>query len=361
MSSTSTQSDEAVRRALEALAKPGEAFLSAVAIAAEEARGFLARHVDPEVDRSLRVAAELGAFAASHIDAQRFATLLATSEEPEEVDRTAARKAHAALSAIRKRGRDTFHIRVAPSEDLRDAVERGLSQAGKAFGAARVMDAARSADPGSSVDEAPLGGLSFRHWKRSERRIAPPLVVEVAGGDLHVGGLSDFLDGAQKFVLVVQGLSPPAPLARLISPGILVMQTTDPTALARLGDHDGPGIAALVPDGAACFIHDPAGGAQLAERLTIQHLPEEEPAKPLGSLSAFQQAEDLRQLRSLARDIEEARAVAPVGAVVGAAAPFDSVALGSSEETSRGAAAAPEDQVALLAGWILQQADLSNL
>jgi hypothetical protein len=34
-------------------------------------------------------------------------------------------------------------------------------------------------------------------------------VVEVDGGDLQAGGLAEFLDGAQKIVLVVRGPAPP--------------------------------------------------------------------------------------------------------------------------------------------------------
>ena len=40
-----------------------------------------------------------------------------------------------------------------------------------------------------------FNAAEFRAWNKAERRFAPPLVVEVAGVDLHPGALLDFADG----------------------------------------------------------------------------------------------------------------------------------------------------------------------
>ncbi len=106
-----------------------------------------------------------------------------------------------------------------------------------------------------------LDAAEFRAWNKAERRFAPPLVVEVDGADLHAGALLDFADGREKIVLVVRGAMPPAPLVRCITPGTFVLQTVDGTRPRPLAAFDGPAIAALVPEGAAVFLHDPGAGA----------------------------------------------------------------------------------------------------
>ncbi|MBK6307526.1 MAG: hypothetical protein IPF47_18080 [Gemmatimonadetes bacterium] len=117
--------------------------------------------------------------------------------------------------------------------------------------------------------------------------------------DLHIGGLADYLDGREKLVLVVRGASPPAPLVRLITPGTMVLQTSDDSGLDLVATTSGTAVAALVPAEAARFLHDPAQGREPWQRLTVWHMPPA-PKNALGGLSAWQMQEDLRQLEALA-------------------------------------------------------------
>jgi hypothetical protein len=177
-------------------------------------------------------------------------------------------------------------------------------------------------------------------WSRRERDLAPPIVVEVDGADLRPGGLTEFLDGAQKIVLVVRGASPPAALARLITPGLLVMQTEDPADLAALTETDGPAIAALVTGDACRFVHLPTtdGGRG---RLSVHHMPPSEPKRALGGISVFQQTEAMRHLAALA-----------AGGTSGTVRVADPSGDGA---TASVPAASAADS---LAAWILRQADM---
>jgi len=132
--------------------------------------------------------------------------------------------------------------------------------------------------------------------------MAPPLVVELDGSDLRAAALSEFLDGSQKIVLLVRGEAPPAALVRLVTPRTFVLQTSDVAELSRVAGFAGPGVAALVPESAARFVHDPARGAHLHQRITVLSLPKNRSCDRLGDLSGFQQTEELGQLEALAQD-----------------------------------------------------------
>jgi hypothetical protein len=233
-------------------------------------------------------------------------------------------------------------VDVDPGTDLRDAVARGLGRVGRAFGAARTVELARS----GKYDEATHGGWTDNFppqlWSRREKQLAPPIVVEVDGADLRPGGLADFLDGEQKIVLVVRGAAPPAALARLITPGLMVVQTEDPADLDAVAEVDGPAIAALVSGDACRFTHVPAvdGGRG---HLVVHHMPTEEPRRALGGLSASQQTEAMRHLATLAAGwgLSAPETTAPSGDGATAPAP--------------GASAADT-----LAAWILRQADIAG-
>jgi hypothetical protein len=161
-------------------------------------------------------------------------------------------------------------------------------------------------------------------------------VIALDGADLHPAGLAEFLDGNLKIVLIARGETSPAPLVRLITPHAFVAQTDDPAVVERLGKVDGPGIAALMPPHTARFVHDPAGGAALGQRLTVGEVPSLDGKKRSGPFTAAQQREELEQLKAL-----QAAAAAPTnGALVSGAAGAD-----------------PVDK---LAAWLLQQADLSG-
>ncbi|HEX5138324.1 MAG TPA: hypothetical protein VFY93_15215, partial [Planctomycetota bacterium] len=129
---------------------------------------------------------------------------------------------------------------------------------------------------------------------------------------------------------------PLVPLVRMITPGTFVLQTKDAAGLDRFAASSGPGIAAVVPEGSALFVHDPSLGTDPWDRLQVASLPE--PARvPRGRRSARQEADEVRQLKALAaRPPEPPLMTATAGPAV---------------------AAAPADR---LAAWLLAQADLKD-
>ena len=333
--------DERASRALEVLAKAREEYHSALVATSEELRGMLDAGSASEEARSERTAAELGSFAVGRIDIERFSSFEKTGEPVAVAEAPRLEAASRTLLSLLERGNDLYYVDVEPGSDLRDAVSNGLGRAGRAFGAARTVELSRS----GKYDEATHGGWmdSFPPalWSRRERQLAPPLVVEIDGSDLRPAGLADFMDGEQKIVLVVRGSAPPAALARLITPGVVVVQTEDPADLAVVAETEGPAIAALMPPDACRFAHLPAvdGGRG---HLTVQHMPGEEPRRPLGGISVFQQVEGLRHLEALA-------------AGWGLSAPM---AAASGDGAS--APASPASAADTLAAWILRQADISG-
>jgi hypothetical protein len=322
--------DDRSRRALAALERPRAAFHSAVVAAVDELRALLASHRAPESERGEQEAARLGVFGAGRIDMQRFASVVAAPAaiDPARLERL--EQALALLTEFAQRGDALYLASVPRGADLRNAVRSELAARGSVFRTAHEVELVRS---GETLGP-PHGDTSlyFRHWRRSERDLAPPLVVHVEGPDLNPAGLADFMDGAQKIVLLVAGPAPAAPLARLIAPRTFVTQVGDPADLKRFGDYDGPGIAAVLPEGTARFTYDPSRGATLAQRLTVELLPESAPRAIAGG-SLRQQNEELAWLAELA---QLATATAP--AVVEAVTEPE---------------AAPADQ---LAGWLLRMA-----
>ncbi len=329
-------SDERSERALEALAEDRDRFHTAVATAVDQVHTFLSSHRSPENGRSDRVAAELGRFAATRVDPDRFAAVFVDSEALDAETLARVETAAEVLEALGKDDPTHYTATVPEGGDLRDTVVDALARSGRAFGAARVIDLARTGRYDGETHAPFLESFPSRMWNRAEREIAPPLVVEVDGADLRVGGLAEFLDGMQKIVLLVRGHAPPAALVRLITPGVCVMQTSDAAALDRLGAFRGPGIAAVVPESAARFVHDPAGGPTPARRLQIDSVPGEPPKKPIGRLTIFQQTQELEQLRALTAAAQEP--VAEEG-----------------EAAAKPSAAMPGDK---LAAWLLRQANL---
>lgn len=336
------KTDERAARSLEMLAKAGEDFHSTLVATSEELRGLLdAGSATAEV-RAERTAAELGAFAVGHIDIERFSAFEETGEPVTVTEAPRIEAAARTLQSLLEQGSDLYFVSVEPGSDLRDAASRALARAGRAFGAARTVELARA----GKYDEGAHGGWldSFPPflWSRRERELAPPLVMEVDGADLRPGGLADFLDGAQKIVLVVRGPAPPASLSRFITPGLLVLQTGDPADLAIVAEAEGPAIAALVPADACRFVHHPAAEGGTG-RLTVHHMPSDEPRRALGSISAFQQTEGMRQLAALSSGWGLGAPEAEVPSGDGAAGPVP--------------AASAADK---LAAWVLRQADISG-
>lgn len=333
-------SDQRLDRALRAVGEGIEAFRSATAVALDEVRSRLeARRAPAGADRW---AAALGPLARGTIDPERYGGLL---ERPEAVDPGSARRMREAaevLAELVDAGAVAFVLRLEPGDSLRDAVAGALSRLGRAFGAARTAELARTGRYRSELHEGFLDAFPPAMWNRAEREIAPPLVVRLRGSDLRAGALAEFLDGGQKLVLDVEGSAPPASLVRLVTPGVLVFQTGDPDALARLAGFDGPAVAALFGAGAdvARFLHEPAGGAALAQRLSVEEVPSREELRPVGPITVAQQAEELEQLAALAGP--------------GADNGVPTAETGREDEDG----AEPADR---LAAWLLRQANLKDV
>ncbi len=345
-------SDDRAKEVFAALAPARTAFRSAVTAAAEELRSMLEQHAVPRNGRAERIGAELGAFAAGRIDEERFAALLADGDVFDDAALARLERSRVVLASLVQAGEAPYAIEVPAGGDLVAEVGSALALTGRAFGAARVAELIRTGRSAQAVQEDAAGAFPFERWTRGERRMAPPLLVEADGGDIEVGGLSAFLDGTQKIAIIVRGESPPAPLVRLLTPRVFVLQTTDPADFGRLAAFEGPAVGALVPGTAARFIHDPAAGASLPSRLRVDAWPDEPPRRPIGRASVFLQDEELAQLRSLDGLRSAAAGASPVPAAGGGG--VEGAGAGAGPEP----AAAPADR---LAAWLLRQAELGDL
>jgi hypothetical protein len=332
-------SDPRIEKALRALAGPIERYRSAVITTVEEVRGYLASH-QPKQESVNGVAARLGAFAAGRIDFERFSSITDTAVEDDPDTLRKVEKAFEILRDIASGGEDIFVVKVKSGGRLRDAVGGRWAEIGRAFAAARVAGMAQAGSLNSKNEDKLLEPLAFERWNPAERQLAPPLVVEIDGADLHSGDLVEFLDGNVKIVLVVKGEMAPAPLVRLITPSIFVLQTASDAGLDRFAATEGPAVAALVPVSAAQFAHDPARGKTPGQRLELAGLPEKAPQAAIGGTSVRQQLDELEQLKNLAGASGPEAAEAETGA-----APAGPVAT----------------KVDKLAAWLLSQADLSDV
>ncbi len=338
--------------ALDSVAGRIESYRSAVGVTADQLRGYLTKGGQADASEASRAA--LGEFAIGRINAARLSQYLAATAPTQDDGWVGpVRRALEALEQLESAGDALFRVRVERGGDLRSTVEQALANTGRAFGAARLADLARSGRYEGAAHDALVVSFPFRRWSSAERNLAPPLVVEVRGGDLQVAALADYLDGSQAFVLLVDGPAPPAPLARLLMPGVLAIQGEGEEALGRIAEATVPTVVALLPSGAARFVHEPADGDGLG-RLEVEFLPEDEPRRAIGVRSAFQQGEELRLLRARA-------AAAPEATDVGA----ESDAAATAAASDNGAAPVPPapqgDPVGTLAAWLLSRADLTNL
>ena len=329
-------SEDRVRDVVAAFARAIAAFDSSLARTADEVRAFMAPRQSGWEAQVARAKAQLGPLAADRIDPERFATVFAPRRQTEPAALKAADRALETLVALAARREALCTAEVPPGGSLYDTVARTLGEVGRAFAAARLVHDVR-AGGAAAVRSGAIAALPYSEWTRNERRVAPPVVVSVGGGDLRAAALVEFLDGRQKLVLVVEGECSPAPLARLIGAATFVAQVGDAPALARLVAWDGPGIAAIVPESAARFVHDPGA----AERLTIESIPDRTPRKSIAGLSPAQQADELQLLRTLA-----ARRAVAAGAAAAAAA------------GGAGNGGEPADK---LAAWLLSQVNLADI
>jgi len=216
-------SDERTRDALAAVTAARDDYRSALVGTADQLRGLLLAHgggPDAGLDRA---AAELGTFADGRIDVERFASLVASDEVLDEASRGHLERAVETLESLAAAGDDVFVAQVPAGGDLTETVSRALGEAGRAYGAARTAELARTGRFKADEHSRWIDFFPPAQWSRNEREIAPPLVVSLHGEDFRAGGLADFLDGTQKIVLVVEGKSPPAALVRCLTPGVHVL------------------------------------------------------------------------------------------------------------------------------------------
>ena len=293
-------SDPRVAMALAALKQPTAEFRSAVQGALVQAESLLGGQSSTAEARGQRAARELGYFGAGHVSPERFAALFSRVPALDAASRAALERAASILRDVANQGDSVFVAEVKPGRPLGATIDEALALAGRAFGSIIISELVRGGRYVPAEHDRLLDGTEFRAWNKAERRFAPPLVIEVNGADLHAGALLDFADGREKLVLVVRGDAPPAALVRCITPGTFVLQTVDGTGLEALAGFEGPAIAAVVPRGAAEFLHDPRKGTEPWQRLTVMPLPEA-PKKAIGGASAWQMGEDLKMLKDLAR------------------------------------------------------------
>ncbi len=307
-------------------------------IEAEIAHGtaFLAAQRGSDGEKSEVAGARLGAFAGGRIDASRFDALLAAGRRTDAATLDRVAEALGVLREHAARLDDLVHATCPPGGALRHTAAEALGELGRVFGAARVVELARTERYRESEHGRYLLGLPFAQWSRAEREAAPWLHVTLRGADLHAAGLAEFLDGGVKLLLEPEGAVPPAALVRLATPNVYVAQVVTAAELAGFASFAGPAAAALVPEGAARFVHDPRRGAAAHERFAVAALPAA-PRRGVGAWSPFQMNEDLLLLATLATP-----PAAPAPAAGG---------------TAPAPAADPAER---LAAWLLAQAGLSG-
>lgn len=358
-------SETMVQGALRSVSAQATVFRSAVAAAANEVGARLSAQRNPGDGRVARTAAGLGTFGARWVDPERFSALIGETEVLDPAALARVERAHETLTRISRFGEEAFTIDVPSGGDLRAFVGLALGERGAAFAAAREAELARLGRPEASAD-ASLTAYPPREWHRSERQIAPPLVVLVDGGDAQASGLAEFLDGTQKIVLVLRGTAPPTVLTRLITPDMTVVQVSDPAELEALTAAEGPAIAALVPEECARFIHR-AGPGPVWERLEIRHIPEPGRRSAIGSFTAFQQEQELRLLADFAAAPLAVEAIAPAGDATPAAAASTAgtasappAAAPPAAAATSGTAPAATDPADRLAAWLLSQSGIGS-
>ena len=311
--------------ALDAIRSRIELFQAAVAKTTDQVRGLLAGTGDVEEDQS----ASLGFFARGRVNTERFSSFTRKSAKIDATAEGPVRASQDVLRALLAQGDGLFVLTLREGDDLGGKVAERLAEIGRAFAAAHVIELATRGQFREDQHAAMLERYPFPRWSRAERALAPGLVIELSGADLTAALVVPFLDRDMKVVFNVEGDAPAAALARLISPGVFVQQETGDAALEAFAAFDGMAVAALLPESAVSFVHDPAAGETTYERFVSLTFPREVRKRAIGGISAAQQAEDYALLETLS--------VVPAPS---------------------GEAAA--DPAGKLSAWLLSQADLAS-
>ena len=318
-------SDEKKGVALQAIRPSIDRFHSAVAKTSEAIRALLGGAGDAPDDQT----AALGFFARGHVDVERFSVFTPKQARIAEAAEAPTRAAQAVLDELLAKGDDLYVLTLDEGQELATAVAERLAQIGRVFSATHVVELAQRGAYREEEHSALLERHPFAQWSRSERSLAPGLVIELPGTAFTPAAVVPFLDRAVKMVFVVDGDAPAAALSRVISPGVFVQQETGDAALDAFASFEGAAVAALMPGDAVSFVHDPGAGETTYERFVSLTFPRELRKRSIGGISAMQQAEDYALLETLS--------VVP---------------------TPSGEAAS--DPAGKLSAWLLSQADLAS-
>lgn len=302
------QSDARVAAALVALRPAIERYRLAASAALERARAMLAFEPGPG-----RTRAALGAFASGRIDPERFALVSAGADPLDAAGRDAVGHVVQLLEDILSASEEQLVVTVAPAGSAAVAIRARLAGLGTAFAAARILDLVKRHGYDRARHGSPSDGFPFERWTAAERALAPPLVVRLDGTSLDAPELAPLVDGRVHLLLVVDGPTSPAPLARIISPGALIAQVDDVSSLGGLAGFDGPAVIAVMQGQEARFVHDPRAGSSLWSRIRVDRMPTVPPRKTLGSRSAWQQRDDLAHLKALVEPPRLAHSAAGAG------------------------------------------------
>ena len=282
--------------ALEAIRPRLDRFRSAIAITTEEIRGLLSGAGQTRDDQSIA----LGHFASGHVDVDRFSTFTRHETRLDADVEAPIRAAEEVLNRLLHEGDELFVLQLAPGSCLASAVAHRLEVIGLAFAAAHVVDLAKRGQYREEQHAPLLEGLQWADWSRSERALAPGLVVELSGQDFVPAQLAPYLDAGMKWVFVVEDDAPAAAMSRLITPGVFVQQSSSEEPLEMFTAFEGTAAAALLAGPAVEFLHDPNAGETTFERFTTLDFPREIRKRAIGGISFAQQAEDLALLEALA-------------------------------------------------------------
>jgi hypothetical protein len=288
-------SEERKGIALDAVRARIELFHAAVAKTTDQVRGLLEGTGDAEEDKS----ASLGFFARGRVDTERFSSFTKRSTRIDAGAESPVRASQEVLKALLAQGDELFVLRLQEGEDLGAKVAERLAEIGRAFAAAHVIELAIRGEYREDEHSALLEHHPFSRWSRSERALAPGLVIELSGAEFTAASVVPYLDGDLKLVFNVDGDAPAAALARVISPGTFVQQEIGDAALEAFAAFDGVAVAALLPDSAVSFVHDPTAGATTYERFVSLAFPKEVRKRSIGGISPAQQAEDYALLETL--------------------------------------------------------------
>ena len=288
-------SEERKGVALAAIRPCIDRFNSAVAKTSEAIRALLAGTGSAPDDQT----AALGFFARGHVDVDRFAMFTPKSARIAEAAEAPTRAAQAVLDDLLARGDELFVLTIGEGEELASRVGERLADIGRVFSAAHAVELAQRGEYKETEHAELLERHPFTKWSRSERSLAPGLVIELPGAAFTPAQVVPFLDGAMKMVFVVEGDAPAAALSRVISPGVFVQQETGDAALEGFAAFQGMAVAALMPGDAVGFVHDPAAGETTYERFAAISFPKEVRKRSIGGISAAQQAEDFALLETL--------------------------------------------------------------